>query len=370
MGLWLGFRLTGPWQASSITNKQLVVVINTHCTTLGMPPDIQPSTHCDYEFLYIEHTELPINFTTRCTKENGRFPMDDPTRYHEYLYRAIQWGIEYIDVELWLAEEIRRDLWRRRGNSRIIRPRGMLKDVFQRFCPYADIVKLIAIINRRNENFELEYFRSKMRSKYLQAPPLSAVNMGETGQFWRTQNKAFTPITHPLLPIIAGPGQMSTFEIHRALSQLEQLPMRRTYSIVASLSRSAVPQASCYEKCSNELGLPHRFGIIETQPNNLTGMEIWCNQRDFTLCKQNRFFPQLNHGKGPTLTEAARAIGMADTISMYSSMQSSQCRQDWVLPPPRQDWQAFTIVESSRLLVGKNVPYSFTRLASGRSHAY
>lgn len=161
--------------------------------------------------------------------------MDDPTRYHEYLYRAIQWGIEYIDVELWLAEEIRRDLWRRRGNSRIMSafhdfsgtfesPSQHADDVFQRSCPYAEIVKLIAIINQRNENFELEYFRSKLRSKYLQAPPLSVVNMGETGQCLRTQNKVFTPITHPLLPITAGPGQMSTSEIHRALSQLEQLP--------------------------------------------------------------------------------------------------------------------------------------------------
>lgn len=35
-------------------DKQLVVAINTHCTTLGMPPDIQLSTHCDDEFLYIE----------------------------------------------------------------------------------------------------------------------------------------------------------------------------------------------------------------------------------------------------------------------------------------------------------------------------
>ncbi|GAB0137925.1 hypothetical protein EsDP_00006176 [Epichloe bromicola] len=439
-------------------DKQLMVAVNTHCATLGMPPDTELSTHCDYELLYIEspylrrylsrflsftlgqtshheelmakprtlfmsttfpdvraalpnldiltvgsdaieirvdllreplpnggfsqvpslgyvgeqvmllreRTELPIIFTTRCTNENGRFPMDDPTLFHKYLYKAIQWGIEYIDVELWLPEEIRRDLWQRKGNSRIMSafhdfsgtfkwPSQYAQDVFQRSCPYADIVKMIAIINEHNENFELEYFRSKMRTEYPDAPPLSAVNMGETGQFSRTQNKVFTPITHPLLPIIAAPGQMSTSEIHRALSQLGQLPMKNVYGIIASLSRSAVPQASFYEKCFNELGLPHRFGIIERQRNNFTGLDSWCNQRDFggayldpgisvqTLCKHNRFFARLNNGQGPTLTEAARAIGIADTVVVTSSSSKtstpsplpscSQSRQESLDPP-------------------------------------
>ncbi|KAG8427460.1 hypothetical protein J3459_006638 [Metarhizium acridum] len=434
-------------------NKELLVAVNTHCVTLGMPPDEQLSKHCDYEFLYMEspyfrrylsrfisftlgqishheelmakprtlfmsttfpdvraalpnldiltvgsdaieirvdllreplpnggfaevpslgyvgeqvmllreRTELPIIFTTRCTNENGRFPMHDPSLYHRYLYKAIQWGIEYIDIELWLPEDIRRDLWQRKGNSRIMSafhdfsgtfkwPSKYAQDVFQRSCPYADIVKMIAIINEHNENFELEYFRSKIRSEYPDAPPLSAVNMGETGQFSRTQNKVFTPITHPLLPIIAAPGQMSTAEIHQALCQLGQLPMKNIYGVSSSLNRSAVPQAPFYEKCFNELGLPHRFSIIERHPNNFAGMEAWCNQRDFggayldpgisvqTLSKHNKFFARLNNGQGPTLTEAARAIGIADTIvaksgssttstppSMPSSPHSGQC---------------------------------------------
>jgi 3-dehydroquinate dehydratase I len=44
-----------------------------------------------------QRTELPIIFTTRCTNENGRFPMDDPTLFHRYLRKAMQWGCEYID---------------------------------------------------------------------------------------------------------------------------------------------------------------------------------------------------------------------------------------------------------------------------------
>ncbi|MBE3109273.1 MAG: type I 3-dehydroquinate dehydratase, partial [Acidobacteria bacterium] len=165
-------------------------------------------------------TELPLIFTTRCTKENGRFPMENPDLYFEYLYRAVQWGVEYIDVELWLPEAIRERLWQTKGSSRIMSafhdfsgtfkwPSPRAQDVFRRSMQFGDIVKMITVISDHNENFELEYFRSRMRAEYPDAPPLSAVNMGETGQFSRTLNRVFTPITHPLLPIIAAPGQMS-----------------------------------------------------------------------------------------------------------------------------------------------------------------
>lgn len=47
-----------------------------------------------------QRTELPIIFTTRCSNENGRFPMDDPLLFYKYLRKAMQWGCEYIDGTL------------------------------------------------------------------------------------------------------------------------------------------------------------------------------------------------------------------------------------------------------------------------------
>ncbi|KAJ8108761.1 hypothetical protein ONZ43_g6327 [Nemania bipapillata] len=114
-----------------------------------------------------QRTELPIIYTTRCMRENGRFPMDDPNLFYEYLYRAIQWGVEYIDVEVWLPEEIRRRLYENRGNSHIMSafhdfsgtfkwPSPYAQSIFLESCKYAHIVKMIAIINDPNENFELD----------------------------------------------------------------------------------------------------------------------------------------------------------------------------------------------------------------------
>lgn len=308
-----------------------------------------------------QRTELPLIFTTRCTKENGRFPMDNPDLYHDYLYRAIQWGVEYIDVELWLPEHIRRNLYEKRGSSRIMSafhdfsghfrwPSPYAQETFQRSIPYADIIKMIAIINEHNENFELEYFRSKMRSEYPESPPLSAVNMGETGQFSRTLNKVFTPITHPLLPIIAAPGQMSTAEINAALALLGQLPKKNIYGISSTASRSATPQAPFYEKCFNELGLPHQFAIVERQPGNPAALEAWCNQKQFggayldpgfshqSLIRHSPFFANLNNGTGPVLTEAARVIGIFDTIVVRSGPSSAPDSESPSAPssPPRR----------------------------------
>ncbi|KAI0543906.1 3-dehydroquinate dehydratase [Xylaria curta] len=293
-----------------------------------------------------QRTELPIIYTTRCTRENGRFPMDDPNLFYEYLYRAIQWGVEYIDVEVWLPEDIRRKLFENRGNSHIMSafhdfsgtfkwPSTYAQSIFVESCKYAHIVKMIAIINDHNDNFELEYFRSKMRAEYPESPPFSGLNMGETGQISRTFNKVFTPITHPLLPIIAAPGQMSAAEINAALASLGQLPKSSIYGITTSSSRIQVPHAPFYEKCFNELGLPHQFAVVERQTKGPLSVEAWCNQRTFggaslnpaasftSLMHNSTFFSKLNNGTGPTITEAVRMIGMVDTIVVQPKPSSS-----------------------------------------------
>lgn len=307
-----------------------------------------------------QKTELPIILTTRCTQENGRFPMDNPSLYYDYLYRALQWGVEYIDVELWLPEAIRSKLYEQRGNSRIMSAfhdfSGTFKwtsdraeSIFLESQRYADCVKMIAIINDHNENFELEYFRSKIKTKFPDSVPLSAVNMGEMGQFSRTLNKVFTPITHPLLPIIAAPGQMSAAEINQALALLAQLPGKNMYGITSPSMRSATPQAPFYEKCFNELGLPHQFAVVEWQPKGSGCIGTWCNQKNFggayfnpavsfkSLVAHSSFLPSLNNATGPTVSEAARLIGTVDTIVVRSSSSSAPPSTPPSIPssPPR-----------------------------------
>jgi 3-dehydroquinate dehydratase-1 len=271
-----------------------------------------------------QRTELPIIFTTRCTRENGCFPMDNPELFYQYLYRAIQWGCEYVDVEFWLPEEIRRKLYEQRGNSRIISafhdfsgtfkwPSPQAQTIFVESKKYGDIVKMITIIKSMSENYELEYFRSQIKANYPEGPPLSAVNMGQLGQLSRALNTVFSPITHPLLPIVAAPGQMSAAEINGALSTMGQLPKKNIYAIG---SFQSTPQATFFEKCFNELGLPHNFVSID---RGVTGsVESFCLQPNFGGAYINPPLPA-SQPYILMLSDAARTIGAIDTIVVSPS---------------------------------------------------
>ncbi|KAF2184371.1 aldolase [Zopfia rhizophila CBS 207.26] len=265
-----------------------------------------------------QRTELPIIYTTRCTNENGRFPMDDPNLFYKYLSRAIQWGCEYIDVELWLPEDIRRSLAEKKGNSKIISAfhdfSGKFKwtapeaqELFERGAVYGDVVKMIALVNSMQDNYELEYFRSTIQTKNPH-PPFSGLNMGPMGQLSRTLNKIFTPITHPLLPMIAAPGQLSAAEINQALHSMGQMPKLDIYGIGSVRSTT---QAMFFEKCFNELSLPHQFMFVERAPK--ASVENIIRRPNFGGAYIN---PPLAASAPylPTLSNAARAIGQVDTV--------------------------------------------------------
>ncbi|KAK2803992.1 hypothetical protein FQN50_006798 [Emmonsiellopsis sp. PD_5] len=271
-----------------------------------------------------QRTELPIIFTTRCTRENGKFPMDDPNLYYTYLHRAIQWGVEYIDVELWLPEDIRKRLAEQKGNSTILSAfhdfSGTWKwtspeaqRLFKEGSKYADIVRMIAMVNSVEQNYELEYFRSTIKASYSH-PLLSAVNMGQTGQLSRALNTVFSPITHPLLPIIAAPGQLTAAEINEALHIMGQLPKKDMYAIGSFRS---TPQSMFIEKCFNELGLPHNFTSIDRGPRG--SIESFIMQPNFGGAYLN---PPLSLSGSssyiPAMSDAARAIGLIDTITVVN----------------------------------------------------
>lgn len=279
-----------------------------------------------------QRTELPIIFTTRCTKENGRFPMENPELFYEYLYRAMQWGCEYIDVELWLPEDLRRKLSQKKGNSKIISAfhdfSGNFKwtspdaqRLYEEGAKYGDVVKMIALVSTMQENYELEYFRSIIQSTY-QHPPLSGLNMGPMGQLSRALNKVFTPITHPLLPMIAAPGQMSAAEINSALNSMGQMPKLDMYCFG---NVRATGQAMFFEKCINELSLPHQLTCIEHSSQE--GLAAIVKSAQFGGAYIN---PPISASTPylPLLSDAATSIGQIDTLVKSSDGNKSTLMGD------------------------------------------
>ena len=223
-------------------------------------------------------------------------------------------------MELWLPEEIRRRLSAEKGNSKIISAWHDFTDrfswssleahqLFRDGAVYGDVVKMIAIINDMSKNYELEQFRSIIQSKYPH-PPFSGLNMGPVGQLSRTLNKVFTPITHPLLPMIAAPGQLSAAEINSRLHSMGHMQNLDMYAI-GNVSSNG--QAMFLEKCLNELSLPHQLRCMQSlSPESIVSL---IDQQNFGGAYLN---PPLSAATPnlPNSTDAAAAIGHIDTIVM------------------------------------------------------
>jgi 3-dehydroquinate dehydratase-1 len=170
---------------------------------------------------------------------------------------------------------------------------------------------MIALVSTMQENYELEYFRSIIQSTYPY-PPFSGLNMGPMGQLSRALNKIFTPITHPLLPIIAAPGQLSAAEINSALHSMGQMPKLDMYCFG---SMRATGQAMFFEKCINELSLPHQLVCVEqsSQDGLATVVKIPHFGGAFINPPIAASAPCL-----PSISDAAASIGQIDTVVALS----------------------------------------------------
>jgi 3-dehydroquinate dehydratase-1 len=216
-----------------------------------------------------QRTELPIIFTLRSQAEGGRCPNSDEKTTQYFLTKALQWGCEYIDVEIRLPEEIRNHLAENKGRSKIIAsyhdlagtlkwPSGETLRCYHAGRSYGDVVKIVGFATSLTENYELEYFRSSVNASFNH--PMLAMNAGQVGQLSRILNQFFTPTTHPLLPMAAAPGQLSAAEINSAWHIMGQMPKKTIYTIG---NARAIPLSMFWEKCFNELGLPHHYVSLD-----------------------------------------------------------------------------------------------------------
>jgi 3-dehydroquinate dehydratase-1 len=266
-----------------------------------------------------QRTELPIIFTLRSQTEGGRCPSSNEDIAKYFLLKGLKWGCEYIDVEVRLPEETRKYLAAHKGHSKIMASfhdmAGNLKwlssdtqRLYHTARAYGDVIKIFGFATSFSQNYELEYFRSSMSRSF--SHPFIAMNAGQVGQLSRILNHFFTPTTHPLLPMAAAPGQLSAAEINSALHIMGQVSKRTVFTIGSS---RAIPPRMFWEKCFNELGLPHQYASIDRISENMIQQ----------LTRQLSFGgaiirPPLTARSGfiSSFTEEARESGVVDTISV------------------------------------------------------
>ena len=218
-------------------------------------------------------TSLPIVFTVRTVSQGGSFPDAAEAEAFELFDLAVRAGVEYVDVEIsWSARRIS-NLISKRGRTKIIASwhdwSGKLAwdgiEVMQKYQDankFGDIIKIVGKANILEDNLTLYSFVKKA-TVATNSKPVLAINMGSAGQMSRILNPTFSPVTHPLLPNRAAPGQLSFKDIQTALNLIGQLPPQKYYIFGTPISHS--PSPTLHNTGFETLGLPHKYEKLETK---------------------------------------------------------------------------------------------------------
>jgi 3-dehydroquinate dehydratase-1 len=113
--------------------------------------------------------------------------------------------------------------------------------------------------------------------------------------------------------MIAAPGQLSAAEINLALHSMGQMAKLDIYGIGSFRSTS---QAMFFEKCFNELSLPHQFRFAERAPK--ASVENILRRPNFGGAYIEPPLISSTAPYLPALSSAARAIGQVDTVLVRS----------------------------------------------------
>lgn len=216
--------------------------------------------------------KVPIIFTLRSKSQGGRFQYESDKDVLPLYQAAVRAGVEYIDLEMTLSDETLDAVMELRGGAtRVIAshhdPEGKLcwKDGswqkwYNRALQYGDIVKLVGVAKKMEDNFALAGFKDRMLAAYDR--PIIGLNMGSIGKLSRVLNGFLTPVSHPALPFKAAPGQLSAAEIRAALALLGELEKKQFYLFGKPISASRSP--ALHNTLFRQTGLPHEYSLFET----------------------------------------------------------------------------------------------------------
>ncbi|POS85943.1 hypothetical protein EPUL_004310, partial [Erysiphe pulchra] len=286
-------------------------------------------------------TNLPMIFTIRTINQGGKFP-DDAYKEALKLYKwAIKLGSEYIDLEISFPDFLIQEVSKARGFSKIIASHhdtsgklswknGSWIPFYNRALEFGDIIKLVSIANRIEDNFDLFKFKTSIALAHSSVP-LIALNMGASGQLSRILNKFMTPVSHPALPSKSAPGQLSATQIRQGLTLLAEIQPKSFLLFGKPISASRSP--ALHNTLFRKFGFPHEYSLMET--DNVDDLKTIIRSSSFggasvTMPIKIDIIPLLDQ-----ITESARVIGAVNTIIPTRAEDSGKIRligdnTDWL----------------------------------------
>ncbi|KIY62289.1 shikimate-5-dehydrogenase [Cylindrobasidium torrendii FP15055 ss-10] len=306
------------------------------------------------------HSTLPILFTLRSVSYGGKYP-DSGNHKADILCHALTLGVEYIDLEMSLPDSTLHYILDRKGNASTIVTHQDVKGVIVWSSPQtrqlydrmvrrgADVVKIASLARSFEDNMSLRQFVGSVERNSV---PFIAINMGPEGKISRVLNPVLSPLSHPLLPRAAAPGQISFTEAQSILYLTGLLQPMKFYLFGNPISHSMSPMI--HNTAFKTLGLPHTYELKETdtteelrelmQAATFGGASV-------TIPFKVDIMPYLQH-----ISRHARIIGAINTIIRTAP---------GVLTGENTDWRAIKICLQRSLAPSNVVTSKTTALVLG-----
>ncbi|KAJ2920709.1 hypothetical protein H1R20_g16383, partial [Candolleomyces eurysporus] len=207
------------------------------------------------------------------------------------------------------------------------------------------------VLERLAGHFALYDFAASV-GKLPNAQPFISINMGGEGQMSRILNTNLTPVSHPLLPNKAAPGQLSFKEIQQALHLLGLLPAKKFYLLGTPIGHSMSP--TLHNTAFKLLGLPHNYELLETKDVG-EEIKVAISEPDFggasvTIPFKLDVIPLLDR-----LMDAAEKIGAVSTI-IPETVTNADGGSGKVLVGDNTDWLGLepALPKGFRLLISND----------------
>jgi len=219
-----------------------------------------------------KHSSLPLIWTVRSEREGGAFNGSDDEMVDMLLF-GLRVGCEYVDVEVKSGGRLgRRKVWESKRHSLLIGSHHTpgsnggsddnIRDTLH-LCTLAgnaDIVKVVVSAKHVDDATRLMHVCEQEKTRMKR--PMIVLAMGEKGKVSRVMNEVLTPVTHPLLPTAAAPGQMSVRELMQARQLLSLIPSKHFYLFGSPITHSPSPllHNTAFQQCF----LPFQYGKVDT----------------------------------------------------------------------------------------------------------
>jgi len=297
------------------------------------------------------YCNLPVIFTVRSVSQGGRFeysPSNESNLWELYEI-AIRMGIEYIDVEQQWSKSLKSKIFQLVDNVRVRGKRttqvivsehcytlGILSNHVHhiiRLCEeqgLADIVKVVIRAQTADDTIMLRSVAAKY-SQTKNAKPLISLAITEQGKLSRVFNKFLCPVTHPLLPVPAAPGQLSVHEINltRSLIGLDYFPTSANqFYLFGSAAIRASPSPAMHNAAFKHLNIPYQYSLFpcESAEEILRCLEKETTKGgNVTMPHKLSVIPHLS-----SMTPAAKKIGAVNTIVKLSCGKLHGDNTDWL----------------------------------------